>query len=400
MGIYYRQRPGTAKRPEGRIRGSARGLNKESDIMLRKLLAGIVISGLSLAGTATAAEKPGQWYIAPMASVIWVDRDRLTDDEIGAALAIGRAFNGGFNVELNAFGYQLDGINETDYWGVGLDLMQVFYRGSRISPYLSAGAGWNVKNRTFGNDEKNEYLNAAFGFLTDLSANGSVALRTELRYRQDREDSNTINDLVLNVGLQIPFGSPYSQPVAAAAPPPPPPPPPPDSDGDGVPDSRDRCPDTPPGVAVDEHGCPLDSDGDGVPDYLDKCPDTPSGTRVDSRGCPIEDVIRLEGITFEFNSDRIAADERGTLNEAVGILKRYPEIRVEVAGHTDSVGAAAYNRDLSERRARSVMEYLVSAGIAADRMTARGYGQEAPIADNSSDEGRAMNRRVELRILD
>jgi OmpA-OmpF porin, OOP family len=373
--------------------------------MKRILIAGIAAGGLLLGGVAIAAEKPGQWYVAPMASVIWADNDRLVDDDVGAALSIGRALNDMFNIELHSFGYQLEGLDDTDYWGLGLDVMRVFYRNERISPYLSFGAGWNKKNRNFGEDRGDWYTNAAFGFLTDLRQNGAIALRTELRYRIDSDKgglfSNQFNDLMLNVGLQIPFGQPYAQPAAAAPPPPPPPPPPPaDSDGDGVPDFRDKCPGTPAGVAVDADGCPLDSDGDGVPDFRDACPGTPAGTRVDSRGCPIADVIVLEGVTFAFNSHQITADERGTLNEAVDILRRYPDVNVEVAGHTDSVGNDAYNQSLSERRARSVLEFLAAAGIDRGRMTARGYGEASPIADNATDAGRAMNRRVELRIID
>lgn len=375
--------------------------------MKRLMIAAIAAAGLLLSGTAAAAEKPGQWYIAPMASAIWVDKDRLVDDDIGVALSVGRALTDNVNLELHAFGYQLEGLDDTDNWGIGLDVMRVFYRDGRISPYLSGGFGWNVKNAQFNlnPDSKNMFVGAALGLLTDLTATGSVALRTELRYRVDYANGwggETFNDLMLNVGLQFPFGAPYA---VAAAPPPPPPPPPPapppvDSDGDGVPDSRDQCPGTPPGVAVDADGCPLDSDGDGVPDYRDACPGTPPGTRVDSRGCPIADVIVLEGVTFAFNSDRITADERGTLNEAMDIMRRYPDVRVEVAGHTDSVGNATYNQGLSERRARSVLEFLAAAGIDRGRMTARGYGQGSPIADNATDEGRAKNRRVELRIIE
>jgi OmpA-OmpF porin, OOP family len=204
--------------------------------MNRSTIAGIVAAGLLFGGTAVAAEKPGQWYLAPMISTIWVDNDRLVDDDIGAALAIGRALNDNINLEFHTFGYQLDGLDETDYWGIGLDVMRVFYRDQRISPYLLGGGGWNVKNREFGRDSKDTYANFAFGLLSDLKPGGSVALRTELRYRMDffsRESdgrSTSYRDLMLNIGLQVPFGQPYAQPMAAepvaAAPPPPPPPPP------------------------------------------------------------------------------------------------------------------------------------------------------------------------------
>jgi OmpA-OmpF porin, OOP family len=111
-------------------------------------------------------------------------------------------------------------------------------------------------------------------------------------------------------------------------------------------------------------------------------------------------VITLEGIVFGFDSDRIASDERGALESAADTLRRNPELRVEIAGHTDSMGQPAYNQALSERRARAVLEFLVAAGIDRDRLTARGYGQAEPVADNATEEGRARNRRVELRVLD
>jgi OmpA-OmpF porin, OOP family len=324
--------------------------------MKRIMIAGIVAAGLALGGTATAAEQPGQWYVSPMVSAIWVDDNRLTDDDIGAALSLGRAVSDAWNVEFHAFGYQLEGLDDTDYWGIGVDFMNVYYRSERISPYLLGGGGWNVHNRQFGSDNKNSYLNLAVGFLTDIVPGGSVALRTELRYRFDGE-SPSAKDLMLKVGLQIPFGSPYAQPAPIAAPPPPPPPP-----------VAEPAPPPPP-------------------------PPPPPAPVVG-------EIIKLEGVHFAFDSDLITADERGSLRDAVETLKRYPQLRVEIAGHTDSVGSAVYNQGLSERRARAVLEYLANAGIDRSRMTARGYGQEAPIADNATDAGRAENRRVELRVID
>jgi OOP family OmpA-OmpF porin len=165
-----------------------------------------------------------------------------------------------------------------------------------------------------------------------------------------------------------------------------------DSDGDGVTDDLDRCPDTPRGVKVDAQGCPLDSDDDGVPDYLDKCPNTPMGATVDARGCWTYAAV----VMYDFDSDKIKPEAFPMLDEAVVILKKNPEMNVEIDGHTDNTGSAAYNMTLSERRAKSVMNYFVDKGIESERLTTKGFGFTQPAASNDTEEGRAKNRRVEL----
>ncbi len=170
-----------------------------------------------------------------------------------------------------------------------------------------------------------------------------------------------------------------------------------DSDGDGVPDSRDRCPGTPAGAKVDKYGCELDSDSDGVVDSIDKCPNTPRGTPVDASGCELAHDLKLEGVNFEFDSAKLTPDSIAKLNEAVAILKRNADDKIEIAGHTDSQGNADYNQRLSERRAQAVADYLVSQGANANNLTVKGYGESQPVADNGSKEGSAANRRVELR---
>jgi OOP family OmpA-OmpF porin len=167
-----------------------------------------------------------------------------------------------------------------------------------------------------------------------------------------------------------------------------------DSDADGVPDYRDQCPGTPAGVAVDAKGCPLDSDGDGVPDYRDQCPNTPAGTEVNALGCP--ESLVLDGVNFEFDSAQLTPEARQELNTVAERLANNSGVRVSIEGHTDSVGSAAYNKELSQQRAESVASYLQQSGVQANRMRAIGYGEERPIATNDTDEGRAENRRVEL----
>jgi outer membrane protein OmpA-like peptidoglycan-associated protein len=184
-----------------------------------------------------------------------------------------------------------------------------------------------------------------------------------------------------------------------------------DSDGDSVPDYLDKCPGTPKGVKVDRDGCPPDSDGDGVSDYLDKCPNTARGEKVDSSGCPLSPPppvhttapvfkegksLVLEGVNFEYNSSKLTVESRAVLDRVAASLVDWSDVNVEVDGHTDGRGADAFNLKLSQARAESVRDYLVSKGVAASRLAAKGFGETRPIADNKTDEGRAKNRRVEL----
>jgi OOP family OmpA-OmpF porin len=185
-----------------------------------------------------------------------------------------------------------------------------------------------------------------------------------------------------------------------------------DSDGDGVPDSRDMCPNTPLGVKVDENGCPLDSDGDGVPDYLDKCPNTPLGVQVDADGCPIkketvvivqpaeiESVVLSGDANFEFNKSTLLPNAYAVLDSLVSTMMKHPNYKWEIGGYTDKIGSVNYNIKLSDRRAQAVVDYLVSKGVKNNNLKAVGYGKANPIATNETPEGRAMNRRVEIKVI-
>ncbi|MCM2130741.1 OmpA family protein [Larsenimonas rhizosphaerae] len=170
-----------------------------------------------------------------------------------------------------------------------------------------------------------------------------------------------------------------------------------DSDNDGVADYQDQCPGTPAGVSVDAKGCPLDSDGDGVPDYQDQCPNTPAGTKVNALGCPANVV--LHDVNFKFDSAQLTSSAEQILNGVAQKLNGSDSVRVRVEGYTDSVGSDSYNKDLSQRRADSVKSYLASQGVDASRMETQGLGETNFVATNQTAEGRAQNRRVELRPL-
>ena len=165
-----------------------------------------------------------------------------------------------------------------------------------------------------------------------------------------------------------------------------------DSDGDGVPDNKDKCQNTPKGVNVDVFGCPLDADRDGVADYLDQCPNTPIGATVDARGCWTYASVVL----FDINSAEVKSEAFPMLTEVVLIMKKNPGLNVEIDGHTDSTGTAAYNMALSEKRAEAIKDHLVTRGIDPKRITTKGFGFTKPAASNDTKEGRAKNRRVEF----
>ncbi|MEW5756873.1 MAG: OmpA family protein [Pseudomonadota bacterium] len=171
-----------------------------------------------------------------------------------------------------------------------------------------------------------------------------------------------------------------------------------DLDGDGVADSADRCVRTPAGIKVNLYGCPMDADNDGVADVYDLCPKTKAGATANSAGCGPAQTVVLEGVNFERNSARLTPDSRRVLEEVVTKLRDKPHLKVEVAGHTDDHGPDRINRTLSQRRAESVRAYLRGLGIPEQQLSAKGYGADAPRASNTTEEGRAANRRVELRV--
>ncbi|MBO7413533.1 MAG: OmpA family protein [Fibrobacter sp.] len=175
---------------------------------------------------------------------------------------------------------------------------------------------------------------------------------------------------------------------------------PPDHDKDGVPNYKDKCPNTEAGAEVDSNGCIPDFDKDGVPDNKDKCPNTLPGVVIDSVGCPVnkkEDLDELKkGIRFQTNSAKLTQRSFGTLNDVARLMKKFPGASLEVQGHTDNTGKDDYNMDLSQRRAQTVVDYLVKRGVESSRLRAVGYGNTMPIASNNSKEGRQINRRVEM----
>lgn len=178
-----------------------------------------------------------------------------------------------------------------------------------------------------------------------------------------------------------------------------------DHDGDGVPDYLDECQGTKEGIGVNEKGCPVDSDLDGIPDYLDQCPDSNPGVIVDELGCdknrkadnyqePEQELILQSGATFEFGKTELLPSAYPALDQLLIQMRKVSNSRWRITGYTDNVGPENINNRVSSERAESVLEYFSSKGIAKTRFEIIGMGEENPVADNNTEEGRALNRRV------
>jgi OOP family OmpA-OmpF porin len=410
-----------------------------------------------LSPLAMAAADPADWYVG--GSVVYTDDDpeRRLDDTIGGGqIHVGRYLTDVFALEAHLGYSDIDGWpnwptvpdeESQEFLDIGLDLVSYLAPQSRFSPYLVFGAGYLGTKTASGSEENRPSGSAGLGFSWNLGRS-AFSIRGDYRFRLAWERDNSFTDRIATLGLQYTFGSRSAPPVIDTdndgvqdvfdqcphseagvtvddngceifV----------DSDGDGVMDRKDLCAATPQGVPVDSYGCISDADGDGVTDDIDECPNTVSGaaiyvngcerdddgdnvvnhlddcpnTRanapVDSRGCEIRSTVELRGVNFASSSDRLLTGAEKVLDDAIKWLEQNPHLVVEVAGHTDSDGGATANLGLSERRAYTVRDYLINGGVSASRLTARGYGVSEPVADNGTTEGKAENRRVELRIL-
>jgi OOP family OmpA-OmpF porin len=269
-------------------------------------------------------------------------------------------------------------------------------------PFVKAGAGYEfVGNEVENYNEDGFVVDAGAGLKFPIS--DAWALKAEAMYLgkfRDKRNSGLDDNFIGLVGLTYSFGeikkaAPVVAAVAAA----------PvvaavvekDSDGDGVLDSADKCPDTPAGTVVDTQGCKLvlDDDKDGVVNEKDLCPNTPMGEKVDSNGCPI--TVNLH-INFANDSAVVPAEAGTLLDKYADFLKRNKNYSAKIVGYTDNVGSATYNKKLSQRRAQAVMDALVARGVNAEQLSAVGMGELNPVASNDTAEGRAQNRRIEAEL--
>jgi OOP family OmpA-OmpF porin len=364
--------------------------------MNKKLLCAALLSGLGVAQIASAQDFDDRWYVTGDVGYNHQDSSRDTENAMFAAIGVGKFINRNWSLDgqlnwQNPKQNASEDLNWSQY-GVSLDLRRHFIaEGRNWNPYLLMGLGFQRAEEEFDNfpnpaspgQREDENLAAKFGLglQGDL---GAVGIRTELAVRFDMDgnavdavgndlgDSN-FTDVLASVGVVIPLGA---APAAAVAPAP----------------VAPNCAD-------------MDDDGDGVNNCDDKCPGSQAGQTIGPDGCPVPVSIDLKGVNFDFDKATLRPDAVSILNEAIEILKRYPDLKVEVAGHTDSVGSDAYNQGLSERRAKTVYDYLTSNGVDAARLAGpTGYGESRPIAPNTNPdgsdnpEGRAQNRRTELNV--
>jgi len=407
-------------------------------------LAGLLILLIGLANTANAENKAGAFTVSPMlGGYIFEDNQDIEDK---ATYGLGLGYNIDQNWGLEGMFNYIDTDSEKDAGDVDayiyrIDTLYHFTPDKKLVPYIATGIGGITLDPSRESNDTDFLVNYGGGI--KYFVNDFTALRADVRHIISFND--TYNNLAYTFGLTFLLGGEKKALAAGYK----------DSDGDGVYDHMDQCPNTPQGVAVDDSGCPLDSDGDGVYDHVDQCPNTPQGVAVDGSGCPMdsdgdgvydyldkcpdtpkEATVDAVGCPLDSDGDGVfdyldkcpdtpkgaTVDETGCwafggeiffdfdkselkpaacplLKESVNILKKNPEMRVEIQGHTDSEGDEVYNQTLSEKRAMAVKAYLVKQGINSNRLETKGYGSSNPITSNDTKEGRHKNRRVTFALI-
>ena len=341
--------------------------------------------------SATTSTYDDRWYIAPTVGGYYNDTDRNTNSrQVYYGLGVGKfiAPNASIDLFIDRTKRDIDRkIGGGSWSNNNYGVTGRFYFGAWDAwrPYLLAGVMGSYHHNRFDNGWSPA---AELGVGISKTITDSSDIRAEAGYRYDWDDKsqpskNGYGDWFLGFSVVSRFGAPPAAPTVA-----------------------------PPPAAPD---CSkLDSDGDGVNDCDDKCPGTPAGTIVGPDGCPQKVVIDLRGVNFKFDYPKKGhvkageigkalaaptADSIAILDQAVDTLQRYPQVKVTVAGYTDSVGTDAYNQSLSERRAQIVYDYLTSHGIDASRLQGPiGHGKNDPIDSNDTESGRARNRRTELQV--
>jgi len=336
---------------------------------IRKFLPWIVLAGIVGFVPASFAEVPIS--ITAGGTVHGFDEDREVDDDVFPFGAIeyrfGQHWASEFFYSYGEGDADNDFADDVDVTQWRLDGLYYLLPNGKWHPYLAFGAGELERDWDVDAEYVDTQLNVGAGFRYYFTEHWNW--RGDARVLQSLDENDT--DVAVSFGISYSFAPPPGRPMPAAAPAP---------------------------VEPEPEPEPLDSDGDGVIDRLDECPGTAAGVRVDDRGCeivvPQVASIKLT-VYFGFDSDDVDTRYFEDIEGLANFLNRFPELKVNVEGHTDSRGKDSYNMNLSQRRAEAVRDILVNQyGIDGSRLTATGYGETRPVDTNDTDEGRANNRRV------
>ena len=357
---------------------------------LRVGLLATLVTTLCLAGMAQAGQREGAFSISPMVGYHVFEGDQNTDDAVAYGLSLGYNVSKRWATELEVRYTPTEtsqkGVQDEDIdgWSAGINALYHFNPDDLLVPYISAGFGVMFFDND-GYDDDGDYM-MNWGVGTKYFVNDDTALRLDLRhvldFHSDRPwdhggGDEVDNNFIVTAGLYWQFGGPA-----------PPPPPPLDSDGDGIPDLRDKCPDTPLGVMVDAVGCPPAPKKELVP--------VPSPVVQPPPPIVAKEIVTFN-LLFDFDKYDVTDEMIPVLEQARVILDEDPEMSFMVMGHTCSMGTDGYNQKLSEQRAAAIQNWLVSNGIAATRLNSTGYGESLPKYDNDTKDGRKLNRRVEIQ---
>jgi OmpA-OmpF porin, OOP family len=348
--------------------------------------------GLLLASRAAASEPATEdpVYVSTSFGYAWPDRARGADSGMAFKLQLGWQMARHWNLELDSSFTNFETGDDlgSDWYrsSLGVQLLWIPRRNA-WTPFLAVGVG-AAYNDVYPDpdDQIDPTANAAAGLLSKPLGPYGLRVRLEGRFTQDWRKPADVGDVSAYLGVHIPLRRPKEvvrievretiREVVREVP-------------------REIVRET-----IIQPAVVVDTDRDGIDDSRDRCPSTLPGTRVDSDGCAIEQaVITLQGVFFQTNSDKLTSDSLNTLVMAAAALAGQPTMKVEIRGHTDSVGNDANNLALSQRRAQSVANFLTENSVNASRLTVVGMGETRPVADNNTPEGRATNRRVEFRVL-
>jgi OOP family OmpA-OmpF porin len=350
--------------------------------MIRNTLFAALVLGLSTSAV-MAQDYDDRWGLTPHVGVNFNDSDRDADNGLVLGLGLGRFISPRVHIEVDiATGNaDLDGRGDWDNLDFGITGRFFFTELSASRRYYAALGTRGIRHDREGS-KTGTGLGAHLGLGVHDQITDNIAFRGEVLYRYDRDQDSlptedSYNDVIAQMGLTFSFGEARAVEIS------------PEAEDLGQP--METMPDATPEPMSN------DDDNDGVPNDMDRCPGTPAGTMVGRDGCEVAEVIDLRGVNFDFDKCNLRPDAVEILDNAVGVLKSN-DLRVSVEGHTDSVGSDAYNETLSECRAKVVYDYLLNNGVEAGKVTgSEGFGESMPIDTNETAEGRARNRRTELK---